>query len=167
MVVVAWLVFLISLQDSEVDFLGISFKIKSSVLMIEAMPHGGIDRISKRTRVWGPPGMRSPRSSCVGFLPAEVVGRGFCFTLFLWPTLLPAPGTAAGLPECSFSPSSGLMLSEKGPSPADGTTLRGTEGTRSFVTIRLPVRNQGDRISLCHLLTVSLTAIIHKKETFG
>lgn len=67
MVVVAWLVFLISLQDSEVDFLGISFKIKSSVLMIEAMPHGGIDRISKRTRVWGPAGMRSPGSSCVGF----------------------------------------------------------------------------------------------------
>lgn len=75
--------------------------------------------------------------------------------------------TATGLSEYSFSLSSGMMLSEKGPSPTDGTTLQGTEGTRSFVTIRLPVRNQGDRISLCNILTVSLTAVIHKKKTFG
>lgn len=84
MILLLWLlgclVFLISLQDSEVDFLGIFFKIKmtSSVLMIDR----GTDRISKRTRA-------------PGALVFAFASRGGEQS---------APGPAAGVPECSLFP---------------------------------------------------------------
>lgn len=86
------LVFLISLQNSEVDFSGIFFKIKmtSSVLMIDR----GTDGISKRTR--------APGALVFAFASRGGEQRVLLSTL-LWPTLLSAPGAAAVLPvpECS------------------------------------------------------------------
>lgn len=82
----------------------------------------------------------------------QAVGRGRWLGWFLWPTLLSAPEAATGPPECS-SPFFVSMLREKGPSPANGTTVKGAEDPGSFVTIRLPLRNQGDRMSFCHIPT--------------
>lgn len=113
-------------------------------------------------------GEQGPRELLCLLLPVEVGSRGFCPALPLWPMLLSAPGAEAGLPVPVLSSLAfGLMLSEKGLSPADRTTLQGTEDTRAFVTIRFPVRNQGGKISLRNILRVSLTTIIHKKKALG